>query len=159
MASTASRNPARRAADVRARLFRPQAEDHEPTGAGEQCGVAPVGVATVIKHHSTRPLVFNSIGDGATQEGEFLEACAEAVRLAVARPVPDPGQPLGHFHATRGQTFYSRPDGEADSFYGMPIYRVDGRHVVTAWQQMKEVVSEIRRETRPGRSSCLTSIA
>ncbi len=39
---------------------------------------------------------------------------------------------------TRGQTFYSRPDGEADTFYGMPIYRMDGRHVVTAWQQMQQ---------------------
>ena len=110
-----------------------------------------VGVATVIKDHSTRPLVLNSIGDGATQEGEFLEACAEAVRqqLPILFLIQD--NHLAISTPTRGQTFYSRPDGEADSFYGMPIYRVDGRHVVTAWQQMQEVVSEIRQTTRPGR--------
>ncbi len=108
-----------------------------------------VGVATVIKNHSTRPLVLNSIGDGATQEGEFLEACAEAVRLQVPILFLIQDNHLAISTRTHGQTFYSRPDGEADSFYGMPIYRIDGRHVVPAWQQMKEVVDAVRQQRSP----------
>ncbi len=108
-----------------------------------------VGVASVIKPHLSRPLVLHSIGDGATQEGEFLEACAEAVRaeLPILFLVQDNHWAIST--RTEGQTFYSRPDGEAESFYGMPITRIDGRHVVTAWQQMDGVVSAIRQQRRP----------
>jgi len=108
-----------------------------------------VGVASVIKPHSSRPLVLHSMGEGATQEGEFLEACAEAVRqqLPILFLIQD--NHLAISTRTRGQTFYSRPDGEADSFYGMPITRMDGRHVVTARQRMAEVVHAIREHRTP----------
>lgn len=108
-----------------------------------------VGVASVIKPYSTRPLVLHSIGEGGTQEGEFLESCAEAVRqqLPILFLVQD--NHLAISTTTKGQTFYSRPDGEADTFYGMPITRIDGRHVVTAWQQMHEVVRSIRQHRGP----------
>ena len=108
-----------------------------------------VGVASVVKPHITRPLVLHSMGEGATQEGEFFEACAEAVRgqLPILFLIQD--NHLAISTRTEGQTFYSRPDGEADSFYGMPITRIDGRHVVTAWQQMRDVVTEIRQNRRP----------
>ncbi|MHB8970332.1 MAG: beta-ketoacyl-ACP synthase 3 [Pirellulaceae bacterium] len=108
-----------------------------------------VGVATVIKDHVSRPLVLHSIGDGGTQEGEFLEACAEAVRLQLPVLFLIQDNHLAISTTTTGQTFYSRPDGEADSFYGMPIHRIDGRHVVTAWQQMKTVVETIRQHRSP----------
>ncbi len=108
-----------------------------------------VGVASVIKPHSTCPLVLNSIGDGATQEGEFLEACAEAVRAQLPILFLIQDNHLAISTPTRGQTFYSRPDGDADSFYGMPITRIDGRHVVTAWQQMRAVVNTIRQQRGP----------
>ena len=109
-----------------------------------------VGVATVIKDHSSRPLMLHSIGDGGTQEGEFLEACAEAVRLQLPLLFLIQDNHLAISTTTKGHTFYSRPDGEAESFYGMPIHRIDGRHVVTAWPQMQQVVATIR-EKRAGR--------
>lgn len=108
-----------------------------------------VGMATVIKDQASRPLVLNSIGDGATQEGDFLEACAEAVRLELPILFLIQDNHWAISTRTRGQTFYSRPDGEADSFYGMPIHRVDGRHVVTAWQRLRNVVRSIRHHRRP----------
>jgi 2-oxoisovalerate dehydrogenase E1 component len=108
-----------------------------------------VGVATVIKDHSSRPLMLHSIGDGGTQEGEFLEACAEAVRLQLPLLFLIQDNRLAISTATKGQTFYSRPDGEAESFYGMPIHRIDGRNVVTAWPRMQQVVATIRENRAP----------
>jgi 2-oxoisovalerate dehydrogenase E1 component len=108
-----------------------------------------VGVATAIKHQSSRPLVLHSIGEGGTQEGEFLEACAEAVRLQLPLLFLVQDNQLAISTRTRGQTFYSYPDGEADTFYGMPIYRVDGRHVVSAWREMRPVLARIRETRAP----------
>jgi len=107
------------------------------------------GVATVIRDQASRPLVLCSVGDGTTQEGEFLEACGEAVRLQlpVLFLVQDNGWAIST--RTRGKTFFSRPDGEADSFYGMPIRKIDGRHVVAAWHEMQAVVAAIRQTRRP----------
>ena len=105
-----------------------------------------VGVATAIKDYVSRPIVVNSLGEGSTQEGEFLESCAEAVRSQVPVLFLIQDNHLAISTQTRGQTFYSRPDGEADTFYGMPIYRIDGRHVVTAWEQMQQVVLRMREQ-------------
>ena len=93
--------------------------------------------------------MLHSIGEGGTQEGEFLEAVAEAVRqqLPILFLVQD--NHLAISTRTKGQTFYSRPDGDAESFYGIPITRIDGRHVVTAWEQLQQVVSDIRQHRNP----------
>jgi 2-oxoisovalerate dehydrogenase E1 component len=114
-----------------------------PTPVGH-AALQTVGVAAVIKDYPSRPLVLHSTGEGGTQEGEFLEACAEAVRaqLPVLFLIQDNHWAIST--ATKGQTFFSLPDGEADSFYGMPIHRVDGRHVVTAWPQLQQVVAARR---------------
>jgi 2-oxoisovalerate dehydrogenase E1 component len=117
-----------------------------PTPVGN-AALHTVGVATVIKDYRSRPLVLHSIGDGGTQEGEFLESVAEAVRLQMPVLFLVQDNRWAISTTTTGQTFFSRPDGDADSFYGMPIHRVDGRHVVTAWPQLQQVVATIR-ETR-----------
>ena len=39
-----------------------------------------VGVAEAIQHRPGNPLVLCAVGDGATQEGEFLDAVSEAAR-------------------------------------------------------------------------------
>jgi 2-oxoisovalerate dehydrogenase E1 component len=108
-----------------------------------------VGIANTIKDQESRPLVLCSMGEGATQEGEFLEAVAESVRdeLPVLYLIQD--NHLAISTNTSGQTFFSRPDGNADSFYGIPIHRIDGRHVVAATRQMRVVVEAIRQQRTP----------
>ncbi len=108
------------------------------------------GVATAVREQHSRPIVVCSNGDGATQEGEFLESVAEAVRmqLPVLYLIQDNHWAIST--VTKGQTFFSRPDGDADEFYGLPIHRVDGRHVVTAWHQMRGIVEDMRQRRMPG---------
>ena len=107
------------------------------------------GVAEVIKKQSSKPLVLCSLGDGMTQEGEVYEALGQAVRdtLPVLFLIQDNAFAIST--KTRGQTFYSLPDGEANSFYGMPITRIDGRYAMEAHAQLEAVVSRIREERAP----------
>ena len=94
------------------------------------------GIAKAIKSQASRPFVFCSVGDGTTQEGEFLEAVAEAARceLPVLFFVEDNRWAISTF--TPKQTFYSLPDRNPDEFYGLPIHRVDGRYLISAEQQL-----------------------
>jgi 2-oxoisovalerate dehydrogenase E1 component len=106
-----------------------------------------VGVASVIKEQAGAPVVLVSVGDGATQQGDFYEAVAEAVRanLPVLFLVEDNRFALST--VTKGNTFYSLPDGEAESFYGLPIHRIDGVDTMATYGTFGEVVSGMR-ETR-----------
>ncbi|QDU96348.1 thiamine pyrophosphate-dependent enzyme [Lignipirellula cremea] len=107
------------------------------------------GVAAAVREREGSPVVLCSVGDGTSQQGEFLEACAEAVRstLPVLFFVEDNRYAIST--QTRGNTFYSRPDGDADEFYGMPIHRVDGRDVVAVNQVVGDVVAQMRQDRRP----------
>jgi 2-oxoisovalerate dehydrogenase E1 component len=51
-----------------------------PAGPVGNSALHAVGVASVVKQETARPIVLFALGDGTTQEGEVLEACAEAVR-------------------------------------------------------------------------------
>jgi 2-oxoisovalerate dehydrogenase E1 component len=106
-----------------------------------------VGVASVIKNEAGAPVVLVSVGDGATQQGDFYEAVAEAVRanLPVLFLVEDNRFALST--VTKGNTFYSLPGGDAESFYGLPIHRIDGVDTMATYNTFGEVVSGIR-ETR-----------
>ncbi len=105
------------------------------------------GAASVIKNEDGNPLVVVSVGDGATQQGEFYEAVAEAVRanLPVLFLIEDNRFALST--VTKGNTFYSLPGGEPDSFYGLPIHRVDGTDTLATYDTFGQAVSAIR-ETR-----------
>ena len=106
-----------------------------------------VGVAASIKTDEGNPFVLVSVGDGATQQGDFFEAVAEAVRskLPVLFLIEDNRFALSTL--TKGNTFYSLPDREADTFLGLPIHRVDGSDAVPTFEKFEEVVSSLR-ETR-----------
>jgi len=106
-----------------------------------------VGVASAIKGDEDNPFVLVSVGDGATQQGDFYEAVAEAVRsnLPVLFLVEDNRFALST--PTNGKTFYGLPEGEAETFYGLPIHRVDGSDTGPAFEMFEEVVSSLR-ETR-----------
>lgn len=115
-----------------------------------------VGVAQQIRESARRPLVLCALGDGGTQEGEFLEAVAEAVRgaLPVLFLVEDNQYAIST--RTPGRTFFSLPDGEAPSFYGLPIHRVDGRDARACAATFGQLVGEIRRSRGP--ALCVMSV-
>lgn len=107
------------------------------------------GVAMSIKNDSEKPIVLCAMGDGTTQEGESLEAIAEAVRweLPVLFVVEDNQWAIST--KTRGKTFFSRPDGDATEFYGIPIVKIDGRNVIEAYEIFGKVVTEMRLTRKP----------
>lgn len=117
-----------------------------PTGNN---ALQSVGVAAAVKDRESRPIVLCSVGDGTTQQGEFLEACAEAVReqLPVLFLVEDNQWAIST--TTEGKTFYSLPTGKATDLFGMTIHYVDGRDVVTACQQLEPIVRQLRDDRGP----------
>jgi len=96
----------------------------------------------VTRHPS--PLVVCAVGDSTSQQGEFLEAVAEAVRarLPVLFWIEDNG--YGISTRTGGNTFYNRPDGEAAEFYGAPIHRIDGRDALACEAALAGIVAAVR---------------
>ncbi len=88
-----------------------------------------VGVAAELKGRAPRAIVVCSMGDGTTQQGEFLEVVAEAVReqLPVLFLVDDNRWSIST--PTTGRTFFSRPDGPAREFYGLAVQTIDGREL------------------------------
>ncbi|MFL2864974.1 MAG: beta-ketoacyl-ACP synthase 3 [Pirellulaceae bacterium] len=118
-----------------------------PTGNN---ALQAVGAAAAIKQVENTPLVYCGVGDGTTQQGEWLEAVGEAVRsnLPVLFMVQDNKWAIST--TTQGKTFYSLPDGkQATEFFGLPIHYIHGTDVVTANQQVGEIVAEIRATSKP----------
>ena len=108
-----------------------------------------VGVAAAIRDQPRRPIVVCSVGDGTTQQGEFLEAVAEAVRwrLPVLFWVEDNRWSIST--STRGQTLFDLPTGPAAEFYGLPIQRMDGGDVISVDARFGPLVAELRESRRP----------
>jgi 2-oxoisovalerate dehydrogenase E1 component len=108
-----------------------------------------VGVAAAIRDKLERPIVVCCVGEGTTQEGEFLEAVAEAVRqiLPVLFIVEDNGYSISTL--TRGRTCFDLPDGPLQSFYGLPIHRLDGKDALAADVAFGAIVSRMRHERKP----------
>lgn len=108
-----------------------------------------VGVAAQISDGAGAPLVLCALGDGMTQEGEVLEAIAEAVRECLPVLFLVEHNRFAISTLTRGRTFYSLPDGDSDVFYGMAIRRVNGRDPLACHAAFGEAVAQIRRNRRP----------
>lgn len=110
-----------------------------------------VGVGLEVRDAPGRPIVVCGMGDGATQQGEVLEAMGEAVRSAapVLFVVHDNGFSISN--RTRGKTFFSLPKGyeEPMSFLGLPIHRVDGREVARMLPRLESVIGTVRTLRRP----------
>ncbi len=106
-----------------------------------------VGVAQAVKEKGE--IVYCGIGDGGAQEGEFLEAIAEAVRsnLPVLFVVQNNNYALST--PSKGRSFFSRPDGDADEFYGIDILRADGTDTVETHAVFGEAVSKVRKTGGP----------
>ena len=117
-----------------------------PIGNG---ALQPAGVAQQVKDHAGRPIVLCSLGDGSTQQGEVLEAIAEAVRstLPVFFLVHDNRYAIST--RTAGRTFFSLPSGDAETFYGLDIQRADGTDVENCRRVFGRIVEQMRRERGP----------
>ncbi len=108
-----------------------------------------VGVAAEVRDEPERPIALCAVGDGTSQQGEFLEAVAEAVRsrLPVLFLVEDNAYSISTL--TSGKTFYDLPDGPADSFYGLPIHRFDGRDPADCMEPAAALTHCVRESRGP----------
>ena len=121
-----------------------------PTLVGSNV-VQAVGVAHTFKDASaSNSIVLASVGDGATQQGDFYEAVSEAARahLPVLFLIEDNRYALST--PTKGNTFYSLPDGtEAATFCGVPIDRVNGSNPIETDQCTQQTIQTIRDTQSP----------
>ncbi|MGE0755951.1 MAG: thiamine pyrophosphate-dependent enzyme, partial [Pirellulaceae bacterium] len=117
-----------------------------PTGNN---ALQAVGVAAAVQASEDRPLVYCGVGDGTTQQGEFLEAVAEAVRchVPVLFVVQDNGLAISTH--TRSRTFFSLPGGKAAELFGLPIQYLNGREVVDVGRAFAEIVAGMRADRGP----------
>ena len=108
-----------------------------------------VGAAMAIKHNAEKPIVLCATGDGSTQEGEYLEAIAEAVRhqLPVLFVVEDNGLAISTF--TEKQTFYDHPDCKSIHFCGVPIVELDGCNLIDSYATFGNLVEIMRIDRKP----------
>ncbi len=118
-------------------------------GAVGSGGLHACGVAETVKDDPARPIVYCSVGDGTTQQGEMLEAIltSAARELPVLWVVQD--NSLAISTRTAGRTFFSLPAGEQEAFCGIPIRRIDGHDVIGACARYGEIVAEMRRTRKP----------
>ncbi|MCA9124323.1 MAG: beta-ketoacyl-ACP synthase 3 [Planctomycetaceae bacterium] len=117
-----------------------------PTGNN---ALQAVGVAAAVKGDPARPIVYCANGDGTTQQGEVTEAIAEAVRDQLPVLFVVENNQLAISTTTRGRTFFSLPDGDAESYYGLPIRRIDGRDAASCLDQFGSIVDSIRQDRKP----------
>lgn len=108
-----------------------------------------VGVAAEVKDQPQKPLVYCSVGDGGTQQGDFFEAVAEAVRqhLPVLFVVQD-----NHFAlstGTEGKTFYSLPSGTHDELFGLPLIRLNGKDALATREGFGKICAKMREDRGP----------
>ena len=138
-----------RGRQMNAHMSAPELNILSLTGPVGNNALQAAGVAQVTKERSDDAIVLCSLGDGMTQEGEVLEAIGHAVRerLPLLFLVQDNSFAISTI--TDGKTFYDRPDGQAEEFYGIPITRLDGRRPHTCYDAFAEVVSDIRRHRAP----------
>ncbi len=108
-----------------------------------------VGVASAIREQPENPLVYCAIGDGGTQEGEFYEGIAEAVRENVPVLFVVQDNRLALSTTTSGRTFYSLPGGDADAFFGVSITRADGRDPLAIYKAADPLIHAVRQDRGP----------
>jgi 2-oxoisovalerate dehydrogenase E1 component len=108
-----------------------------------------VGTAQAVKSRVGAPVVLCCVGDGTTQQGEFLEAVAEAVRSEAPVLFVIENNRWSISTNTTGQTFFDLPDGPASSFMGLDILRCDGADLAATRLAFEQVVGTIRTLRRP----------
>lgn len=108
------------------------------------------GIAHTIKDSSDKPIVICSFGDGTSQQGEVLEAIAEAVRCNLPILFFIHNNNLAISTRTSGNTFFSLPDGSNPShFYSVPITQIDGINPFQDIDTVGGLISQMRLDRAP----------
>lgn len=108
------------------------------------------GVALAIKDHESRPIVYCSVGDGTSQQGEVLEAIAEAKRSNLPVLFFIHNNNLAISTRTTGKTFFSMPDGgRPRSFYNIPITHIDGTNPLAELDRVESIIDSMREYRSP----------
>ena len=108
-----------------------------------------VGVAAAIAEHKKNPIVVCAVGDGTSQQGEVLEAIAEAVRSSLPVMFLVEDNKFSISTTTQGKTFYDLPTTKPNTFYGIPIVQIDGKNVIESYDKFGEVTSKMRSNRLP----------
>ncbi|WP_192484686.1 MULTISPECIES: beta-ketoacyl-ACP synthase 3 [Cysteiniphilum] len=119
------------------------------TPVGNQA-LPAVGIAQSVKDDTDNPIVYCGMGDGTTQQGEVLEAFAEAKRrtLPVLFVVQDNDYAIST--QTKGNTFFSLPDHtQPNEFYDIPITYIDGTNPFTSHEKIGKIISDMRQNCAP----------
>lgn len=113
-----------------------------------------VGIAAQLKDQPGgadpgAPIVYCGLGDGTIQQGEVMEAMAEASRqqLPVMFWIQDNGIAIST--KTAGKTFYNLPGFEDDRFFGMTPRHFDGRDVLAELPAIGAFYDEVRQTRSP----------
>ncbi len=118
-----------------------------PVGNG---ALQAVGIAAAVKDRPESPIAYCGLGDGTTQQGEVLEALGEAVRTRLPVLFVVQNNRLAISTSTHGKTFFSLPGGDAESYLGEPLVRLDGRDPAGCLRGFGEVVARMRETRAPG---------
>jgi 2-oxoisovalerate dehydrogenase E1 component len=108
-----------------------------------------VGAAQAVKDHPEAPVVLCCVGDGTTQQGEFLEAVAEAVRTQAPVIFLIEDNRFAISTKTPGQTVFDLPGGPAADLFGIPIARVSGADLTATRNAFEAAVSKTRQHRTP----------
>ena len=109
-----------------------------------------VGAAQALKDAPGAPIVLCCVGDGTTQQGEFLEAVAEAVRTEAPVLFAIENNRWSISTSTPGQTVFDLRSGPATELFGLPIARVDGADLTAARAAFEAAVTAARGTRTPG---------
>ncbi len=107
------------------------------------------GAAEALRDHPDAPVVLCCVGDGTTQQGEFLEAVAEAVRARAPVVFLVHNNRWSISTRTPGQTFFDLPDGPGRELFGLPIARVDGANLAATRAAFETAVTGTRASRAP----------
>lgn len=108
------------------------------------------GVAMTIMEQDDKPIVYCSIGDGTSQQGEVLEAISEAKRSGLPVLFFIHNNNLAISTRTEGKTFFSLPNrSNPRSFYNIPITYIDGTKPLEQYEALDSVITNMRDNRQP----------
>jgi 2-oxoisovalerate dehydrogenase E1 component len=108
-----------------------------------------VGVAARIRDEPERAIVLCCVGDGTTQQGEFLEAVSEAVRYSAPVLFLIEDNKFSISTPTVGRTFYDLPTGPAATFLGLEIARTDVARPQEFSDRLANMIAGLRQDRKP----------